>query len=124
MVKGHAVDARVGIDNRQLAIAVAAVLDIAQDSLGALRRLVIAHVPQVGGARLAPCQVSAGVNGRALQLALDMRQRVIDRVGRTKLRQRGNERARAAHAAHIVELIAGINVHTGVVHDHLGDGGI
>ena len=134
LVKGHAVDARVGIDRRQLAVARLAVLDIAQDGLGTLRCLVIAHVHQavrksrrhaLGGARLAPRQVALGIcTSRALQLALDVRKRVIDRVGRTKLRQRGNERARAAHAAHAVELIAGINVHTRVVHDHLGDGGI
>ena len=134
MIEGHAVDARIGKDRRQLAVALATVLDIAQDGLGALRRLVIAHVHQViferrhhalGGALLAPCQVALGIcTSRALQLALDMRQCVIDRVGRTKLRQRGNQRTRAAHATHAVIHLAGIHVHTRIVHDHLGDGGI
>ena len=133
LVKGHAVDARIGKDRRQLAVALATILDIAQDGLGALCCLVIAHVHQViferrrhtvGGALLAPRQASAGINGRALQLALNVRKRVIDGTGRAKLRQRGNQRAWAAHTAHAVVLLAGIHVHTRIVHDHLGDGGI
>ena len=96
MIKGHAVDARIGKDGRQLAVALATVLDIAQDGLGTLRRLVIAHMHQVvrqrrrhalGSARLAPRQVTLDIcTSRALQLALDVRQRIIDRVGRAKLR--------------------------------------
>ena len=71
LIKGHAVDARIGKDGRQLAVALTTILDIAPDGLGALRCLVIAHVHQViferrrhalGGALLAPCQVSVGVN--------------------------------------------------------------
>ena len=75
LVQGHAVDARVGKDGRQLTVARATVLDIAQDRPGSLRRLVVAHVHQVvcqrgrralGGARLTPRQIAAGVIGRAL----------------------------------------------------------
>ena len=134
MVKGHAVDARIGIDGRQLAVARLAILDIAQDGLGTLRCLVIAHVHQVvrqrrrhalGGALLTPRQVTLGIcTSRALQFTLDVRKRVIDGVGRAKLRKGGNERTRAAHTAHAVVLLAGIYVHTRIVHDHLGDGGI
>ena len=70
LVKGHAVDTRIGIDRRQLAVARLAVLDIAQDGLGTLQCLVIAHVHQVvrqrrrhalGGALLAPRQVALGI---------------------------------------------------------------
>ena len=131
LIKGHAVDARIGKDGRQLAVAVATVLDIAQDGLGTLRRLVIAHMHPVarkrrrhalGGARLAPCQVSVGVNGRTLQLALNVRKRVVDGVGRAKLRQGSNQRTRAAHAAHTVAFLAGIHIHTRIVHDYLGYG--
>ena len=133
MIEGHAVDTRIGKDRRQLAVALATVLDIAQDGLGALRRLVIAHVHQVvrqrrrytlGGALLAPRQASAGVNGRTLQLALDVRKRVVDRVRRAKLCQRGNQRTRAAHATHAVVHLTGIHVHARIVHDDLGNGGI
>ena len=134
LVKSHTVDTRIGIDNRQLAVAGATVLDIAQDGLGTLRCLVIAHVHQVvrqrrrhaiGGALLAPRQVTLGIcTSRALQFALDVRKRVIDGVGRAKLRKGGNERARAAHTAHAVALYAGVYVHARIVHDHLGDGGI
>ena len=131
LIKGHAVDARIGKDGRQLVVAVATVLDIAQDGLGTLRRLVIAHMHPVarkrrrhalGGARLAPCQVSVGVNGRTLQLALNVRKRVVNGVGRAKLRQGSNQRTRAAHAAHTVAFLAGIHIHTRIVHDYLGDG--
>ena len=77
----------------------------------------------LGGALLAPRQVTLGIcTSRALQFALDVRKRVIDGVGRAKLRQRGNERTRAAHTAHAVVLLAGIHVHARIVHDHLGDG--
>ena len=106
LVKGHAVDTRIGIDRRQLAVARLAVLDIAQDGLGTLQCLVIAHVHQVvrqrrrhalGGALLAPRQVALGIyTSCTLQLALDVRKRVIDRAGRAKLRQRGNQRTRTA----------------------------
>ena len=70
LVKGHAVDTRIGIDRRQPAVARLAVLDIAQDGLGTLQCLVIAHVHQVvrqrrrhalGGALLAPRQVALGI---------------------------------------------------------------
>ena len=131
LIEGHAVDTRIGIDSRQLAVAIATVLDIAQDGLGALRRLVIAHVHQVvrqrgryalGGALLAPRQASAGVNGRTLQLALDVRKRVVNRIGRAKLRQGGNQRTWATHAEHAVAYHAGIHIHTRIVHNHLGDG--
>ena len=69
LIKGHAVDARIGKDGRQLAVALATILDIAQDGLGTLRHLVIAHMHQVArkrrrhtlGGTLAPCQVSLGV---------------------------------------------------------------
>ena len=70
LIKSHAVDARIGKDRRQLTVALATVLDIAQDGLGALRRLVIAHMHQVvrkrrrhtlGSTCLAPCQVFLGI---------------------------------------------------------------
>ena len=51
-----------------------------------------------------------------------MRKRVVDRVGRAKLRQGSNQRTRAAHAAHTVAYHAGIHIHTRIVHDYLGDG--
>ena len=87
LIKGRAVDARIGKDGRQLAVALATVLDIAQDSLGTLRRLVIAHMhPVVRRTCRAPCQVSVGVNDCTLQLALDVRKRVVDGIGRAKLR--------------------------------------
>ena len=134
LIKSHAVDARIGKDRRQLTVALATVLDIAQDGLGALRRLVIAHMHQVvrkrrrhtlGSTCLAPRQVTLDIcTGHALQLALDVCKRVVDRVGRAKLRQRGNQRTRATHAAHAVVLLTGIHVHARIVHDHLGNGGI
>ena len=87
LIKSHAVDARIGKDGRQFAVALAIVLDIAQDGLGALRRLVIAHMhPVVRRTCRAPCQVSVGVNDCTLQLALDVRKRVVDGIGRAKLR--------------------------------------
>ena len=70
LIKSHAVDARIGKDRRQLTVALATVLDIAQDGLGALRRLVIAHMHQVvrkrrrhtlGSTCQAPCQVFLGI---------------------------------------------------------------
>ena len=122
LIKGHAVDARIGKDGRQLAVALATILDIAQDSLGTLRRLVIAHMhPVVRRTCRAPCQVSVGVNGRTLQLALDVRKRVVDGAGRAKLRQGSNQRTRAAHAEHTVAYLAGIHIHTRIIHNHLGD---
>ena len=134
MVEGHTVDTRIGKDRRQLAVADTLVLDITQNGLGALRRLVITHVHQVvrqrrrhslGGARLAPRQVTLDIcTSHALQLALDVCKRVIDGVGRAKLRQRGNQRTRATHAAHAVVLLTGIHVHARIVHDHLGNSGI
>ena len=131
LIKGHAVYARVRIDSSQLVVALATVLHIAQDGLGTLRRLVIAHMHQVarkrrrhalGGTCLAPCQVSVGVNDRTLQLTLDVRKRIVDGIGRAKLRQGGNQRTRAAHAEHTVAFLAGIHIHTRIVHDYLGDG--
>lgn len=68
-----------------------------------------------------PCQVSVGVNGRTLQLALDVRKRVVDGAGRAKLRQGSNQRTRAAHAEHTVAYLAGIHIHTRIIHNHLGD---
>ena len=70
LIEGHAVDTCVGKDRRQLTVALATVLDIAQDGLGTLLRLVIAHMHQVarkrrrhtlGGTCLTPCQVSLGI---------------------------------------------------------------
>ena len=122
LIKGHAVDARIGKDGRQLAVAVATVLDIAQDGLGTLRRLVIAHMhPVVRRTCRAPCQVSAGVNGRTLQLALNVRKRVVNGVGRAKLCQGGDQRTRAAHAEHAVAFLTGIHIHARTIHNHLGD---
>ena len=123
MIKSHAVYARVRIDSSQLVVALATVLDIAQDGLGTLRRLVIAHMhPVVRRTCRAPCQASVGVNGRTLQLALNVRKRVVDGIGRAKLRQGSNQRTRAAHAEHTVAFLAGIHIHTRIVHDYLGDG--
>ena len=126
LIEGHAVDARIGKDGRQLAVAVATVLDITQNGLGALHRLVIAHVHVRQRRRhLAPCQVSLGIYASCtLQLALDVRKRVVDGAGRAKLRQGSNQRTRAAHAAHTVvfAFLAGIHVHARIVHDYLGNG--
>ena len=70
---------------------------------------------------MTPRQISACVNGRALQFALDMRKGVIDSVGGAELCQGCNQRARAAHAAHTVVRIAGVHVHARIIHDHLGN---
>ena len=130
LIKGHAVDARIGKDRRQLTVAPTTVLYIAQDGLGALRRLVIAHVHQVvferrrhalGGTLLAPCQVSVGVNDCTLQLAFDVRKRVVNGVRRAKLCQGGDQRTRAAHAEHAVAFLTGIHIHARIIHNHLGD---
>ena len=51
-----------------------------------------------------------------------MRKRVVDGIGRAKLRQRSNQRTRAAHTEHAVAFLAGIHIHTRIVHDYLGDG--
>ena len=126
LIEGHAVDARVRIDSSQFAVALATFLDIAQDGLGALRRLVIAHVHvRQRRLHLAPCQVSLGIYASCtLQHALNVRKRIVDGVGRAKLRQGGNQRTRAAHAAHTVvfAFLAGIHVHARIVHDYLGNG--
>ena len=66
LIEGHAVDARVRIDSSQFAVALATFLDIAQDGLGALRRLVIAHVHvRQRRLHLVPCQVSLGIYASA-----------------------------------------------------------
>ena len=126
LIEGHAVDARVRIDSSQFAVALATFLDIAQDGLGALRRLVIAHVHvRQRRLHLVPCQVSLGIYASAsctLQHALNVRKRVVDGAGRAKLRQGGNQRTRAAHAAHAIVLFAGVHVYARIVHDYLGNG--
>ena len=98
LVKSHTVDARIGINSRRLTVAIAAALNVLQNRLGTLRLLVVAHMHEVvRRRRLVPRQVAVGVcTSRALQLALNVRKRVIDRAGRAKLCQRGNQRTRAA----------------------------
>ena len=50
-----------------------------------------------------------------------MRKRVVDGVGRAKLRQGSNQRTWAAHAEHIVAHHAGVHVYARIIHDYLGD---
>ena len=38
------------------------------------------------------------------------------------MRQGSNQRTRAAHTEHTVAFLAGIHIHTRIVHDYLGDG--
>ena len=50
-----------------------------------------------------------------------MRKRVVDGVGRAKLRQGSNQRTRATHTTHTVVHIAGIHIHARIIHNHLGN---